>query len=387
MSSRSVIWVRDALVITLSIYVVFSIAMAPWNNLKPEETLSTTCETGCAPVINYPDDGYYHYKDSIVFEWNPVSVEYRFIVLNGTGQIFHDETLTGNTSTTNRLPAGDYTSSVYYKGMIGSLLGDNESLEVKLTVAYDGSVYDLAFEEFWSEAYDFEWEGNPKAVEYEFGSVHDLYENYGDVLEMEGSDCDGCTGNLDTMDADTFFDITNQTEFENWDAFESYYFQFMDDNENGVYDSGEIYAVFSEGYEGLLLSEGHSLASSSKITVVWAPAEITYGIEIREHKATEILIIHQTEGLVQTSYEFQDFDNGKTYSWSVYAVAIVIDEKDESMVFVSESSNARELNIDTTKFLAYELFNNWEVPFILLGILMVVALQAGVFLAREETND
>ena len=59
----------------------------------------------------------------------------------------------------------------------------------------------------------------------------------------------------------------------------------------------------------------------------------------------------------------------------------------DSMGFVSESSNARELNIDTTKFLAYELFNNWEVPFILLGVLMVVALQAGVFLAKEETND
>ena len=257
MSSRSVIWVRDALVVTLSIYVVFSIAMAPWSNLKSEETLSTTCETGCAPVINYPDDGYYHYKDSIVFEWNPVSVGYRFTVLNSTGHIFHDENLTGiTTSTTNRLPVGDYTSFVYYKGIIGSLLEDDEFL---------------------------------------------------------------------------------------------------------------------------LRNEAHSLNSSSKITLVWAPVEITYGIEIREHKATEILIIHQTEGLVQTSYEFQDFDNGKTYSWSVYAV--------DSMGFVSESSNARELNIDTTKFLAYELFNNWEVPFILLGILMVVALQAGVFLAREETND
>ena len=113
--------------------------------------------------------------------------------------------------------------------------------------------------------------------------------------------------------------------------------------------------------------------------MVWAPVGITYGIEIREHKATEIRIVHQAEDLAQTSYEFQDFDNGKTYSWSVYAV--------DSMGFVSESSNARELNIDTTKFLAYELFNNWEFPFILLGILMVVALQAGVFLAREETND
>ena len=257
MSSRSVIWVRDALVITLSIYVVFSIAMAPWNNLKSEETLPTTCETGCAPVINYPDDGYYHYKNSIVFEWNPVSVGYRFTVLNGTGHIFHDENLTGiTTSTTNRLPAGDYTSFVYYKGIVGSLLGDDESV---------------------------------------------------------------------------------------------------------------------------LRNEEHSLASSSKITMVWAPVEITYGIEIREHKATEIQIVHQAESLTHTSYEFQDFDNGKTYSWSVYAV--------DSMGFVSESSNVRELNIDTTKFLAYELFNNWEVPFILLGILMVVALQAGVFLAREETND
>ncbi len=264
MSSRSVIWVRDALVITLSIYVVFSIAMAPWNNLKTEETLSTTCETGCAPVINYPEDGYYHYKDSIVFEWNSVSVGYRFTVLNSTGHVFHDENLTDvTTSTTNRLPAGNYTSFVYYKGMVGSLF-DYEKIE-------------------------------------------------GDVVPY------------------------------------------------------------------LRLTEEHYLASSSKITLIWEPVEITYGIEIREHKKTELLIIHQAEGLIQTSYEFKEFDNGKTYSWSVYAI--------DSMGFVSESSNARELNIDTTKFLAYELFNNWEVPFILLGILMVVALQAGVFLAKEETND
>ena len=45
------------------------------------------------------------------------------------------------------------------------------------------------------------------------------------------------------------------------------------------------------------------------------------------------------------------------------------------------------MNIDTTKFLAFELFNNWEVPFLLLGVMMVIALQAGVFLAREEKDD
>ena len=288
MSNQSVIWVRDALVITLSIYVVFSIAMAPWNNLKFDESLSAgpycydmdnhdiakedsqedcesvgfiwvekTCATGCSPVIKYPDDGYYHYKNSIVFEWNSASLGYRFTVLNSTGYVFHNENLTGvTTSTTNRLPEGNYTSFVYYRGIAGSLFGDDEPL---------------------------------------------------------------------------------------------------------------------------LRNEDHFLASSSKITLVWAPVEVTYGIEIREHKTTEILIIHQGEGLTQTSYEFKDFDNGKTYSWSVYAV--------DSMGFVSESSTVRELNIGTTKFLAYDLFGVWASPFLFLGILMVVALQAGVFLAREETND
>ena len=58
-----------------------------------------------------------------------------------------------------------------------------------------------------------------------------------------------------------------------------------------------------------------------------------------------------------------------------------------AIVFISEYSEFRDVNIDTTKFLAYELFNDWEVPFILLGVLLVIALQAGVFLAREERDD
>ena len=125
------------------------------------------------------------------------------------------------------------------------------------TIAYDGSVYNLSFGEFWNEAYDFEWYNNdtganPKAFEEEFGSVYDLYENYENVLETEGEGCDGCTGNLDTIDAENSFDITSQNEFENWASnydFDSYYFQFIDENENDDYDSGEVYAVSSEGYE------------------------------------------------------------------------------------------------------------------------------------------
>ena len=55
--------------------------------------------------------------------------------------------------------------------------------------------------------------------------------------------------------------------------------------------------------------------------------------------------------------------------------------------FESDLSTEYEVNIDTTKFLAFELFNDWDLPFILLGVLMVIALQAGVFLAREEKDD
>ena len=51
------------------------------------------------------------------------------------------------------------------------------------------------------------------------------------------------------------------------------------------------------------------------------------------------------------------------------------------------SSSERDLRIGTTKFLAFMLFNDWEVPFLLLGVMMVIALQAGVFLAREEKDD
>ena len=65
-----------------------------------------------------------------------------------------------------------------------------------------------------------------------------------------GTGCDGCTGNLEEMDAVTSFDIAVQSEFENWAnnyEFGEYYFQFIDENENDTYDGGEIYAVSCEG--------------------------------------------------------------------------------------------------------------------------------------------
>ena len=98
-----------------------------------------------------------------------------------------------------------------------------------------------------------------------------------------------------------------------------------------------------------------------------------------EDELPEIVKVHEVNNLEESVYTYSDFVNGKSYSWSVYA--------QDSKGYTSESSPFYVVNIDTTKFLAFELFNNWEVPFILLGVMMVIAMQAGVFLAREERND
>jgi NADH:ubiquinone oxidoreductase subunit 6 (subunit J) len=44
----------------------------------------------------------------------------------------------------------------------------------------------------------------------------------------------------------------------------------------------------------------------------------------------------------------------------------------------------RSVEVGTTQFLAFEVFSEWELALLLTGMILVVALQAGVFLAREE---
>ena len=36
---------------------------------------------------------------------------------------------------------------------------------------------------------------------------------------------------------------------------------------------------------------------------------------------------------------------------------------------------------------ALELFNNWQMSFVLIGMILVIALVGGVFLARREEDD
>jgi hypothetical protein len=251
MSNRSVIWIRDALVILFSLYVVFAISAAPWSNLKLSEPIPDDCSTGCAPTVSFPENNYYHYQNSITFEWKPVSVGYRVIVANDdTNEVMLDSNYTNvNTATTGRLSSGTYLVRVYYTGMAGSSFDTLPILKSELV----------------------------------------------DVVK----------------------------------------------------DSGE------------------------KLTIIWSEVSVTYSVVIQN--------LHESDKLDETSYTYSDFTNGQSYSWSVYA--------QDSKGYTSESSPVRDLNIDTTKFLAFELFNNWEVPFLLLGVMMVISLQAGVFLAKEEKDD
>ena len=254
MPSRTTIWFRDAFVIIFAIYVVASIAMVPWSNLKISNPASTSCPTGCPPSINFPENNYHHYDDSLIFDWNSVSVTYRAVIENSEDEIVHEANFTnGNSTTSSRLKVGNYTSSIYYTGIVGSNISQ------------------------------------------------------------------------------------------------------------------------------LIQSNEHQLNASSKINLAWEKVSVTYTIEIREYDDTDVPIIHEKSNLTETTYEYSDFVEGTEYSWSVFA--------EDDFGFRSESSSQSDLRIGTTKFLAFMLFNDWELPFLLLGVMMVIALQAGVFLAREEKDD
>ena len=100
--------------------------------------------------------------------------------------------------------------------------------------------------EFWLEPES----GGSIGTEFEFETIANLYEAFGDVLATEGSGCDGCPGNLNEMEDVASFPIFRQDSFEAWasdSGFTAYYFQFIDENETGEYDDGEIYAVSCEG--------------------------------------------------------------------------------------------------------------------------------------------
>ncbi len=77
-----------------------------------------------------------------------------------------------------------------------------------------------------------------------------LYDVHFAVLETEGDQCTECSNEeIDLMSSSGTLDIGDVNEFQNWSEqheFEEFYFQYIDDNRNEQYDSGEIYVISCE---------------------------------------------------------------------------------------------------------------------------------------------
>ncbi|MAI57696.1 MAG: hypothetical protein CML56_01700 [Rhodobacteraceae bacterium] len=105
------------------------------------------------------------------------------------------------------------------------------------------------------EFFQFENSSNENGgTEMYYMTVADMYSDHETVLASYGNDCIGCEGNLSEMVPDESVNIASQEDFDAWSStyqFMDYYFQFIDDNQNQMYDAGEIYAVScEEGSQG-----------------------------------------------------------------------------------------------------------------------------------------
>ena len=125
----------------------------------------------------------------------------------------------------------------------------------------------------------------------------------------------------------------------------------------------------------IIQSGNFSLESASKKTITWNRVPITYDIAIYDGAVP----FKEINDISSNSAYIDGFQNGVSYTWQVR----VGDGEGTS----SEWSNTYSLNVGTTHFLALELFNNWQMSFVLIGMILVIALIGGVFLARREEND
>ena len=154
-------------------------------------------------------------------------------------------------------------SSVYYGatnvwGDIGTVLDPYQEYDV--SVYYDGEFHTQSVSIDTVDAYrylTFEFgdggddeDSTGGGIEFHFSSIDSMFAEFGSVFSSMGSGCDECAGNLSDMSPDTSVTIRSQSDFESWSSyygFNDYYFQFIDANDNGVHDLGEVYAVSCEG--------------------------------------------------------------------------------------------------------------------------------------------
>ena len=115
-----------------------------------------------------------------------------------------------------------------------------------------------------------------------------------------------------------------------------------------------------------------SLDTSAKQALEWNAVSVSYQFRLLAIDGSTVSA-HEGAGL---HAEVSDLELGSTYHWQVLA----LDSNGHATVW----SLPRSTDVGTTQFLAFEVFSEWELALLLTGMILVVALQAGVFLAREE---
>jgi len=132
------------------------------------------------------------------------------------------------------------------------------------------------------------------------------------------------------------------------------------------------YTPIDEALAEILASGIFSLNASAKQALEWDAVSVSYQFRLL---AVDRSTVSTHEG-VGLHVEVGDLELGNIYHWQVRAL--------DSNGHTTDWSLPRSVEVGTTQFLAFEVFSEWELALLLTGMILVVALQAGVFLAREE---
>ena len=96
-------WLRDGLLWALVLYVVTTVALAPWGEI------GAPAGFGGDPHPLEPADGYQHHNTTVRFTWSQLAVDYELQVTNSTGVVVASQNLTDESSyQTQRLMPDDY---------------------------------------------------------------------------------------------------------------------------------------------------------------------------------------------------------------------------------------------------------------------------------------
>lgn len=123
-----------------------------------------------------------------------------------------------------------------------------------------------------------------------------------------------------------------------------------------------------------------NLAAAGALRVDWQPVTVSYDFRLYQQWRGPAVV--ERDGYDYTEIEIGNLEAGSTYTWEVRARFGGAPDGD----ITGEWSPLFNVDVGTTRHLAQTLFEAWELPLVLLGLILMVALLAGVFLAQEESE-